>query len=107
MIVSLLGAAMVVPIQSDAWVAAGRGGYGRVGFGGACWHGGWGCGGVSTGTAWLISTPQARAQARATINTKRLSRKNDSILFLIDFILYPPLNLFACKSQLIFFESKI
>jgi len=51
MIVTLLGAALVVPIQSDAWVVAGRGAYGRVGFSGACWHGGWGCGGVSTGTA--------------------------------------------------------
>ena len=51
MIVTLLGAALVVPIQSDAWVAVARGGYGRVGYGGACWHGGWGCGGVSTGTA--------------------------------------------------------
>jgi hypothetical protein len=46
MIVTLLAATLVVPIQSDAWVALARGGYR-----GACWHGGWGCGGVSTGTA--------------------------------------------------------
>jgi len=50
-VVTLLGVALVVPIQSDAWVACGRGGYGHVAYGGACWHGGWGCGGVSTGTA--------------------------------------------------------
>jgi hypothetical protein len=48
---TLLGVALVVPIQSDAWVAVARGGYGHVAYGGACWHRGWGCGGVSTGTA--------------------------------------------------------
>jgi len=54
MIVTLLGTTMAVPIQSDAWVACGRGGYGHVAYGGACWHGGWHCGGVSTGTAAAI-----------------------------------------------------
>ena len=51
MIVTLLSAALVVPIQSDAWVAVARGGYHPPAYGGACWHGGWSCGGVSTGTA--------------------------------------------------------
>jgi hypothetical protein len=46
MSLALLCAVLAVPIQSDGWVAVG----GR-GWGGACWHGGWGCGGVSTGTA--------------------------------------------------------
>jgi hypothetical protein len=46
MSLALLCAALAVPIQSDGWVAVG----GR-GWGGGCWHGGWGCGGVSTGTA--------------------------------------------------------
>jgi hypothetical protein len=50
MIVAVLGAALVVPTQSDAWVAVARGGYYHPTYG-ACWHGGWGCGGVSTGTA--------------------------------------------------------
>jgi hypothetical protein len=42
----LLGASLAAPVRSNAWVAVARGGYG-----GACWHGGWSCGGVSTGTA--------------------------------------------------------
>ena len=46
MILILLGAALAVPIETSAWVAVGHAGYG-----GACWHSGWGCGGVSTGTA--------------------------------------------------------
>ena len=40
----LLGVALTLPFQVRAWVAYGRPGYG-------CWHGGWSCGGVSTGTA--------------------------------------------------------
>lgn len=40
----ILSATLVAPNSSDAWVAVASGGYG-----GACWHGGWGCGGVTTG----------------------------------------------------------
>lgn len=53
----LVGAAVAAPVSSEAWVSYCRAGgwghvsYGRVGWGGACWHGGWGCAGVSTGTA--------------------------------------------------------
>jgi len=51
----LLAAILALPIQSHAWVSYCRAGYGHVtyahiGFGG-CYHAGWGCGGVSTGTA--------------------------------------------------------
>jgi hypothetical protein len=46
MSLALLSAALAVPIQSDGWVA-----WGGHGYGGACWNRGWGCGGVSTGTA--------------------------------------------------------
>jgi hypothetical protein len=53
----LVGAAVAAPISSEAWVSYCRTGgwghvtYGHVGWGGACWHRGWSCGGVSTGTA--------------------------------------------------------
>jgi hypothetical protein len=48
---TLLCAVLAIPIQSDGWVAAGgRGGFVAVGRA-PCWHAGWGCGGVSTGTA--------------------------------------------------------
>jgi hypothetical protein len=52
----LVGAAVAAPVSSEAWVSYCRGGwghvsYGHVGWGGACWHRGWGCCGVSTGTA--------------------------------------------------------
>lgn len=40
-----LAVSLVLPLTSRAWVAAGRSGYG-----GACWHGGYSCAGVSTGT---------------------------------------------------------
>jgi hypothetical protein len=51
---SLAGALLALPTTTDAWVAcghAGWGGYHGVAVGGACWHGGYHCGGVSTGTA--------------------------------------------------------
>ena len=54
MTLALLAATLALPLQSDAWVAYGRGGYAHVGYahvGYAGWHGGWSCGGVSTGTA--------------------------------------------------------
>lgn len=53
----LVGASVAAPVSSEAWVSYCRAGgwghvsYAHVGWGGACWHGGWGCGGVSTGTA--------------------------------------------------------
>ena len=55
-IVTVLGAVLGVPAPTQAWVSYCRGGwghvsYGHVGWGGATWHRGWGCGGVSTGTA--------------------------------------------------------
>ena len=46
MSLALLCAALALPMESDGWVAWGGGGWG-----GGCWHAGWGCGGVSTGTA--------------------------------------------------------
>jgi uncharacterized protein DUF6515 len=49
MSLTLLGATLAVPIQSDGWVAVAT--TRHVAYGGACWHGGWSCGGVSTGTA--------------------------------------------------------
>lgn len=56
MISILLGGALAAPMPSRAWVSYCRAGWGHVGYahvgwGGACWHRGWGCGGVSTGTA--------------------------------------------------------
>ena len=51
MSLALLGAALALPIQSDGWVAVGGRGWGGAAWGGGCWHAGWGCGGVSTGTA--------------------------------------------------------
>ena len=51
---SLAVALLALPTTTDAWVAcghAGWGGYHGVAVGGACWHGGYHCGGVSTGTA--------------------------------------------------------
>jgi hypothetical protein len=51
MSLTLLCAVLAVPIHSDGWVAAGgRGGFVAAGRA-PCWHAGWGCGGVSTGTA--------------------------------------------------------
>ena len=51
---SLAGVLLALPTTTNAWVACGRagwGGYHRVAWGGGCWHGGYHCGGVSTGTA--------------------------------------------------------
>jgi hypothetical protein len=51
---SLAVALLVLPTTTDAWVACGRagwGGYHGVAVGGAYWHGGYHCCGVSTGTA--------------------------------------------------------
>jgi hypothetical protein len=50
MSLALVCAALAIPIRSDGWVAWG-GRYGGVAVGGACWHPGWGCGGVYTGSA--------------------------------------------------------
>jgi hypothetical protein len=51
MTLALIGTILAVSSRSGAWVAYHGAGYGHVGYGGACWHGGWSCGGVSTGTA--------------------------------------------------------
>jgi hypothetical protein len=50
-IIGLLCATVAIPTQSDGWVAVGGRGWGGAAWGGGCWHAGWGCGGVSTGTA--------------------------------------------------------
>jgi hypothetical protein len=46
----LLGTVMMLPLESSAWVTYCRPAYRPPVYGG-CWHGGWGCGSVSTGTA--------------------------------------------------------
>lgn len=51
---ALSAAGLALPTNINAWIAcghAGWGGYHRVAWGGGCWHGGYPCGGVSTGTA--------------------------------------------------------
>ncbi len=49
---TLAGAVLALPTTTNAWVAAGRAAGGRhVAWGGSCYHGGYSCGGVSTGTA--------------------------------------------------------
>lgn len=55
MTLGLVGALLAFPTTTThAWVAcghAGWGGYHGVAWGGGCYHGGYSCGGVSTGTA--------------------------------------------------------
>jgi hypothetical protein len=58
MTLSLAGALVALPLQTDAWVAAAGGYHGGAYHGGAvavyhppCYHAGYSCGGVSTGTA--------------------------------------------------------
>jgi hypothetical protein len=46
MTLSLTGALLALPTPTHAWVA-----YRHAGWGGCCWHAGYSCGGVSTGTA--------------------------------------------------------
>ena len=79
---SLTIAVLTLPANtSQAWVAcghAGWGGYHGVAWGGGCYHGGYSCGGVSTGTAVaagiaglatgaLIGSAVARANTPAVI----------------------------------------
>jgi hypothetical protein len=45
MTLTLAGAVLALPTSSNAWVAYGHAGYG------CCYHAGYSCGGVSTGTA--------------------------------------------------------
>ena len=60
----LLCAILAIPIRSDGWVAAGGRGWAVAG-GGGCWHAGWGCGGVSTGT--VVAAGAAGFVAGATV----------------------------------------
>ena len=48
--VTLAGAVMALPTSTNAWVAYGHASYGHVAYVGG-YHGGYSCGGVSTGTA--------------------------------------------------------
>ena len=55
----LVGGALALPTQSDAWVA-----YGRAGWGRCCWHTGYCCGGVSTGTSVAVGCTGLAVGAR-------------------------------------------
>jgi hypothetical protein len=80
----LLGTALAVPTQSDAWVSYCRGGFGHVGYahvgwGGACWHGGWHCGGVSTGTA--VAAGAAGLAAGAMIGSAAAMASHPTVVY--------------------------
>ena len=66
----LLCATVAIPTQSDGWVAVGGGGWGGAAWGGGCWHAGWGCGGVSTGTAVAAGFAGLAAGAAITAATR-------------------------------------
>jgi hypothetical protein len=73
----LVGSALAVPMQSQAWVSYCRAGWGHVsyahvGWGGACWHAGWRCGGVTTGTA--VAAGMAGLAAGAMVGAAAASR---------------------------------
>ena len=66
----LLCATVAMPIRSDGWVAVAAGGYRGVAYAGPCWHAGWGCGGVSTGTVVAAGAAGVVAGAAITAATR-------------------------------------
>ncbi|MEI6084715.1 MAG: hypothetical protein WCS70_10480 [Verrucomicrobiota bacterium] len=69
---SLIVSLIFVPVSSQAWVACARGGYGgytHAAYGGACWHAGYSCGGVSTGAAIAAGAVGFAAGATVVANS--------------------------------------